>query len=953
MATLKYNTADGGTNATAVTVGNSGGASGDAWGNVTGGANVWTYSSAQTVKGGLAYRCDQAVGAAAALQMDFTSGQATHYGRCYIYLTALNANEHPLVRAYVPGFANEAWRIAISSGSQLRIRDAAAVTLGTSTETLSANTWYRIEWKVVAGTGTSGQITVRVYSGDLTTPLITYTNNACNTGVSTGHIHFGNSLSAPTAATMYFDEITTNDAVYPGPANVVNQPPTAQAGPDQTVIEGSTVTLNGSGSNDSDGTISSYTWLQTGGASVTLSSNSSPTPTFTAPVAGNTLTFQLTVTDNTGATASDSVTVSVSSTLLRFNKAEGGSNSTVVTAANSGGLSGDPWVNVSGSNVWTYTTTNVARGTLAYQCTQGVGEAATLLWDLPAITEIYGRCYYYFTGFAAATQIVLRTFSGGFVNEAWRLDLQTDGTLRLRDGATDILGVASQPLQPGVWYRVEWHAKSGTSDGILEFKVFTADQSTPLFSYTNTACNMNSSMDHVQFGPGASNAQLPTMYADELALSEDSWIGTAPGTALNAPPTAYAGNDQNAGTGTAVTLDGSGSSDADGSIASYAWTQLSGTAVTLTGGTTAKPTFTAPGTAATLVFRLTVTDDDGATGTDTVTINVLASIIMQNSAAGGTSGGAVTVGNSGGASGNAWQTVNGGSAWTYTNARTARGIMGYQCDMATMTAAVLQWQLPTLAEHYGRVYFNWTGFGVAADAIVRLWATGFSEAFRVEVNTAQHVVMRDFSGSRFTSANALAANTWYRLEWHAVSSTTVGQLELRLYIADQTTPIETFTSAATLNIRAETSWIQVGPSLASTMNPGAPRKYFDEIVIGSAAGGWIGKAAGQEINQAPTANAGADIALEPHETYYLQGSATDDGTIANWSWRQISGTAVTLSSTTTQSPSFTVPAIIGGDTLVFGLTVTDDRGGVSAEDTVTITALTPTVLFARNGAWHG
>jgi hypothetical protein len=713
------------------------------------------------------------------------------------------------------------------------------------------------------------------------------------------------------------------------------------------------VTLTGSSSSDSDGTIASYAWVQQSGASVTLSSNSVAQPTFTAPVAGSTLTFQLTVTDNSGASSTDTVSVSVGSTLLRFNKAEGGSNGALATTANTGGISGDAWNNVSGTNTWTFTTTNKARGSLAYQCTQAAAEASTLLWDLPAATELYGRCYYYFTGFAPATQIIVRSFSGGFVNESWRVDLQTDGTVRLRDAATDVLGAASQPLAPGVWYRFEWHVVCGAADGILEFKLFTADQSTPLFSYTNTACNTNVSIDHMQFGPGTSNTQLPTMYADEFALSEDSWIGTAAGTPLNAPPTANAGNDQNAGTSTVVTLDGSGSSDSDGTVTGYAWTQLSGTSVSLSNAAVAKPTFTAPATASTLVFRLTVTDDDGATGTDTVTINVLASIIMQNSAAGGTPSGTVTTGNSGGASGNAWQTVNGGSAWTYTNARTARGSLAYQCDMAANTAAVLQWQLSTLAEHYGRLYFNWTGFGVAADAVVRLWATGFSEAFRMEVNTAQHLVLRDFTASRFTSANALTANTWYRLEWHAVSSTTVGQLELRLYIADQTTPLETFTSSANLNIRAETSWVQVGPSLASTMNPGAPRKYYDEIVIGSAAGGWIGKAAGQEINQAPTANAGADIALEPHETYYLQGSATDDGTIANWSWRQISGTAVTLSSANTQSPSFTVPAVIGGDTLVFGLTVTDDRGGVSAEDTVTITALTPTVLFAQGGVWRG
>ena len=65
-----------------------------------------------------------------------------------------------------------------------------------------------------------------------------------------------------------------------------NQEPTANAGQDQTVNEGDTVTLDGSGSTDSDGTIDSYSWTQTAGPSVTLSGADSATPSFTAPDVG-------------------------------------------------------------------------------------------------------------------------------------------------------------------------------------------------------------------------------------------------------------------------------------------------------------------------------------------------------------------------------------------------------------------------------------------------------------------------------------------------------------------------------------------------------------------------------------------------------------------------------------------------------------------------------------------
>lgn len=97
----------------------------------------------------------------------------------------------------------------------------------------------------------------------------------------------------------------------PPPANV---PPTANAGPDQTVNEGASVTLDGTASSDSDGTVASYAWTQTAGPAVTLAGANTVHPTFTAPeVSSDTvLTFKLIVTDDDGAhSAPDTVNVTV------------------------------------------------------------------------------------------------------------------------------------------------------------------------------------------------------------------------------------------------------------------------------------------------------------------------------------------------------------------------------------------------------------------------------------------------------------------------------------------------------------------------------------------------------------------------------------------------------------------------------------------------------------------
>jgi len=90
-----------------------------------------------------------------------------------------------------------------------------------------------------------------------------------------------------------------------------NQPPLSAAGNDQTItLPTSSVSLNGSSSTDSDGTITTYAWTKLSGGAATITSPSSANTTVTGLVQG-TYVFRLTVTDNLGATDFDDVTVIV------------------------------------------------------------------------------------------------------------------------------------------------------------------------------------------------------------------------------------------------------------------------------------------------------------------------------------------------------------------------------------------------------------------------------------------------------------------------------------------------------------------------------------------------------------------------------------------------------------------------------------------------------------------
>jgi hypothetical protein len=96
------------------------------------------------------------------------------------------------------------------------------------------------------------------------------------------------------------------------------------------------------------------------------------------------------------------------------------------------------------------------------------------------------------------------------------------------------------------------------------------------------------------------------------------------GGGANVAPVAAAGPDLTVKSGETVTLDGSGSSDPDGSVAAHHWEQTSGPQVALLNETSAKTQFIAPEVSAqaSLAFRLTVTDDAGLTASDTVKVTV-------------------------------------------------------------------------------------------------------------------------------------------------------------------------------------------------------------------------------------------------------------------------------------------------------------------------------------------
>ena len=434
-----------------------------------------------------------------------------------------------------------------------------------------------------------------------------------------------------------------------------NVAPTANAGMDQTVNEQTAVTLSGS-ATDSDGTIASYAWVQTAGSAVSLSNPNQAQASFTAPevATDTTLSFKLTVTDNQGATAEDTVTVlvkAVDSTkpVISLNGAATleltvGDTYTEAGATATDDVDGTVTVTTTGS----VNTTTTGTYTITYTATDAAGNTATAtrtvtviaVGNLPPTVVISEPSTIEAASDISLSAIDSNDADGSITSYAWT---QTGGTPVTLEGANTHTIHAVAPSMA-----------ANDPPQILSFKVVVTDNAgataeastTVTVKYDNTAPNLmlygsqeeavvvGSSENFIEPGfnswdnidpevnvtiSGSVDMHTIGNYTLTYTATDDAGNSTTATrlvkvvAAPNMLPTAATGSPQTVTGNTTVILDGSSSTDSDGTITSYAWTQVSGSPVTLNDAGTSQASFLAPNSTEdqTLVFQLVVTDNQG------------------------------------------------------------------------------------------------------------------------------------------------------------------------------------------------------------------------------------------------------------------------------------------------------------------------------------------------------
>jgi YVTN family beta-propeller protein len=177
--------------------------------------------------------------------------------------------------------------------------------------------------------------------------------------------------------------------------------------------------------------------------------------------------------------------------------------------------------------------------------------------------------------------------------------------------------------------------ESSTTSTSITFSVQATEGTNPIVGFE---CSLDSS----QFSKCANSNPTTITYSDLTANmqhgfkvaaidsegNKDPNPATYIWTILESPrpqPIADAGPDQSVKSNDIVRLDGSNSSDQNGSPLTYYWNQRSGPQVTLSDSTASGPTFTAPETneQTHLTFQLTVTNEEGiASEPDEVAITI-------------------------------------------------------------------------------------------------------------------------------------------------------------------------------------------------------------------------------------------------------------------------------------------------------------------------------------------
>lgn len=375
---------------------------------------------------------------------------------------------------------------------------------------------------------------------------------------------------------QYIIQLVVNDGVATSSAARVtitttpgNTAPVANAGPDQTLQMGATVTLNGSGSSDADGNPLTYQWTlitMPAGSGARLSSLTTAMPTFVADRAGD-YVVRLLVNDRTVNSAPDTVTITT----------VGGNSAPAANAGADQSAQVGATISLNGGG-----------------STDADGNQLTYDWSFISMPAGSSAAL---SNPTAATPSFIADNAGSYVVQL----IVNDGTVNSRPDTVTIavaVGNTAPVANAGPDQTVAVGASvtlNGTASQDVDRNALTY-----LWALTTTPTGSVATLANATAAMPSFAADVAGQYIGQLIVN-DGTVNSAPDTVIitvgagNSMPVANAGPNQIVPVGTTVILDGTASRDADGNAITWKWaltTKPNGSAAVLDDPTAARPSFT-------------------------------------------------------------------------------------------------------------------------------------------------------------------------------------------------------------------------------------------------------------------------------------------------------------------------------------------------------------------------
>ena len=658
-----------------------------------------------------------------------------------------------------------------------------------------------------------------------------------------------------------------------------NIPPAVEAGADQEVAEGTTVTLSGTATDADTGDTLTYSWTHDSALPVTIAGSDSASASFTAPNVADNTTITVTLTVNDGIVdVSDTLQVNITDSPNSPPEVEAGDDQEVAEGAA---------VSLSGT-----ATDDDPEDTLTYSWTHD-GALPVTITGSDSLSASFTA-----PNVAANTTItVTLTVNDGTVDASDTLQVNiTDSPnsppevgagadQEVAEGAVVSLSGTATDDDPEDTLTYSW-----THDGALPVTITGSDSASASFTAPNVAANTTITV---------------TLTVNDGTVDVSDTLQVNITDSPNSPPEVGAGADQEVAEGAVVSLSGTATDDDPEDTLTYSWTHDGALPVTIAGSDSASASFTAPGVAANTTITVTLTVNDGTVdASDTLQVNITDVNIPPTVNAGQNQrvaeGTRVTL------SGTATDADTGDTltySWTHDSALSIT-ITGSDSASASFTAPNVSKDTPvefTLGVSDGTaLVFDRVIITIQDSANTPPRANAGPDQNKAEGST----VNLDGTGSDADPEDTLAYSWLHR------SALTI-TFDARAEDPSFTAP----------NVSEDTRVefvLGVSDGTASV---------FDKVII----------TIQDSANTPPTVNAGQNQEVAEGAAVSLSGTATDvdpEDTLT-YEWTHDDTLAITITGSDSASASFTAPGVAANTTVTVTLTVND--GTVDASDTLQVT----------------